>query len=219
MILLVCGVQLPRPARGERVGARGRRRRARNCGAASNVVAWSATLRSAQRPPHPRRFAPRLLPARGEKRTRLLVLAMRLHRSRPRHAVRKPFPRPLSKKMEGGEAPKGASSRAASSDAARATRNERYHPSALRARSPFGAPPRARFGELTPPLSSSRAPWVRRHRVLPASSPIPVQRAPRRPVIVTGRAVPGAARTRVVTPRAGTAPVPLSKVPSRKAPP
>ena len=72
------------------------------------------------------------------------------------------------------------------------------------------------FGELTPQLSSSRASWVRRHRVSPASSPIPVQRAPRRPVIVTGRAVSGAARERVYGPPAGTALAPHPRVPSRR---
>jgi len=34
------------------------------------------------------------------------------------------------------------------------------HLTALRARAPSGAPPRTRFGELTPPLSSSRASWA-----------------------------------------------------------
>ena len=44
--------------------------------------------------------------------------------------------------MEGGEAPKGAYLEAALSSAARATLSECCHSLALRARSPFGAPPR-----------------------------------------------------------------------------
>jgi hypothetical protein len=69
-------------------------------------------------------------------------------------------------------------------------------------RSPPGAPPRARFGESTPLLSSSRASWdvassgVTRN--LPLSA---VRRAPRRPVIDTGRAVSGAAWERGYEPR------------------
>jgi hypothetical protein len=135
------------------------------------------------------------------------------------HAVRKPFPKPHSKKWREAKRRKAPLHRPHQRVRRAPRGNGRYHPSALRARSPFGAPPRARLGELTPPLSSSRASWVRRHRVSPASSPIPVQRAPRRPVIITGRAVSGAARERVYGPPAGTAPVPLPKVPSRKVPP
>jgi hypothetical protein len=40
-----------------------------------------------------------------------------------------------------------------------------------------------------------------RHRVSPASSPVPVQRAPRRPLVDSGRAVSGAARERSYEPR------------------
>jgi hypothetical protein len=167
----------------------------------------------------------------GRPWQRFSFLAMRLRIRVLSSRCKKALPKTSLQKMEGGEAPKGATPQAAPAQTSlrslrkpsavrRAPRgNGRYHPSALRARSPFGAPPRARLGELTPPLSSSRASWVRRHRVSPASSPIPVQRAPRRPVIITGRAVSGAARERVYGPPAGTAPVPLPKVPSRKVPP
>jgi hypothetical protein len=117
---------------------------------------------------------------------------------------------------KGGEAPKGAMSwsRATLSDVAIVKCFGRGS-ARIAARTPSGAPPRARFGESTPRLSSSRASWETsslrdnaslkgktwRHRVSPASSPVPVQRAPRRPVIDTGRAVSGAARERGHKPR------------------
>jgi hypothetical protein len=63
-----------------------------------------------------------------------------------RHAVRKPFPRPLSKKMEGGEAPKGASIHWPHQRVRQRTFSFRPPPFAREGRegvrSPFGAPPR-----------------------------------------------------------------------------
>jgi hypothetical protein len=100
---------------------------------------------------------------------------------------------------KGGEAPKGAMSWSRATLANVAIRWRFRRGSArIAARTPSGAPPRARFGESTPRLSSSRASWETsrlretislkqktwRHRVSPASSPVPVQRAPRRPVDV-----------------------------------
>jgi hypothetical protein len=86
-------------ARGEG-GVRGPLRWARNCGGVCNAVACSATVRIAERPPHPRRGAPRLLPARGEKWTCGPVLAMRLGIRALLHALRKPFQMPPDKRRE-----------------------------------------------------------------------------------------------------------------------
>jgi hypothetical protein len=81
------------------------------------------------------------------------------------------------------------------------------HPAAARcapARSPVGAPPR-RSPRLLPLGSTpGRASW--NYRVQTGGpSPAPVQRAPRRPVVVPAGTMPGAARERFARPRAGTA--------------
>jgi len=62
---------------------------------------------------------------------------------------------------------------------------------------------------VTPGSTSGRASW--NHRVQTGGpSPMPVQRAPRRPVIVPDGTMPEAARERFARPPAGTALAPLS---------
>ena len=160
------GTPSPR-VRGEG-GVRGPLRWAQNCGAQNRGDAPSPSPRSSRGSTSPR--------TRGEVRIKIRSRGACASEVCLSHAQERP------PKMKGGGAPKGAVVEAASADAAARHANECCHSPALRARAPCGAPPRARFGELTPQLSSSRASWVRRHRVSPASSPVPVQRAPRRPV-------------------------------------
>ena len=131
---------------------------------------------------------------------RVIVLAMRLRiRVLQKPRARKPFQVPPLKEGR-RSAGRRILVRAAPSGAAARHAFGCCHPPALRARPPIGAPPRARFGESTPPLSSSRASWVSVMGCHP-TSPVPVQRAPRRPVIDTGRAVSGAAWERGYEPR------------------
>ena len=110
------------------------------------------TLRKERRPRAA--YAPSPL-SRG--RISAIVLATLLcARALPRHC-KKALPSTSQKK--GGGAPVGASL---------------YEPHQIGcgggfsgSRPPIGAPPRARFGESTPLLSSSRASWVQRHGVSP----------------------------------------------------
>jgi len=60
---------------------------------------------------------------------------------------------------------------------------------------------------VTPDSAPGRVSWNRRVQT-GGPSPAPVQRAPRRPVIVPDERGPEAARERLARPRAGTAPAP-----------
>ena len=128
------------PARGEKVGMRGRCRRAR-LGAQNSRATHSPSLRSTS------------LPARGAGEPSVMRL-----RATPPHPS---FARPPNPPKKGGGAPTGAPSVTASSDAAARL--------ALKARSPLGAPPRlspeasARLAQLQAMLPGTRIP-----RALPA---------------------------------------------------
>jgi hypothetical protein len=88
------------------------------------------------------------------------------------------------------------------------------------------------LGDPTPPLSSRYAlPGTRSERTIPMVRktvrlsrgryprlPVPVQRIPRRPVIMPAGRMPGAAPAQVASPRGSAAPAPPSKVPSRRRP-
>ena len=108
--------------------------------------------------------------------------------------------------MKGGGAPKSANSTSRTSGCGARHAVRCCHLTALRARAPSGAPPRTRFGELTPPLSSSRASWDSASsgvtRIFPYPSPASSSQAGRyyRPGGVRSR--PGAG---LRAPPAGTA--------------
>ena len=80
------------------------------------------------------------------------LVATRLRARALLKAARKPS-------RKGGGAPKGANCTGRTSGCGARHAARCCHLTALRARAPSGAPPRTRFGELTPPLSSSRASW------------------------------------------------------------
>jgi hypothetical protein len=82
----------------------------------------------------------------------------------------------------------------------------------LRVRSPVGVPPRL-LGRRT------NASFRLRH-ALPGTRglPIPVQRAPRRPVIVPAGRICRSPRVRIANPPAGTAPAPPSGMPRESVP-
>jgi hypothetical protein len=103
----------------------------------------------------PNRPGVRLCPFCPENdRTAHPVLAMRLRiRALLKATAGKPSPK-------GGGAPKSANCTGRTSGCGARHANECCHSLALRARAPSGAPPRTRFGELTPQLSSSRASWA-----------------------------------------------------------
>ena len=66
--------------------------------------------------------------------------------------------------------------------------------------------------------SRTTFPGTRLGRVFCPPRACPVQRAPRRPVLLPAKWCPGAARVRTANPPAGTALAPLSGLPSGKAP-
>ena len=75
------------------------------------------------------------------------------------------------------------------------------------------------LGDPTPPLSSGYAlPGTQASTGVARLEPVPVQRAPRRPVIVPAGRIPGAARERSANPPAGTAPAPSSGLPPERRP-
>jgi hypothetical protein len=87
-------------------------------------------------------------------------------------------------------------------------------------RSPIGVPPRARCSDRTPQLSSSDALPGAGYAGAGVTRPPPPQcsELPRRPVIVpAGRRCRNRPGAECMAPRAGTAPAPLSGIPSRKA--
>ena len=87
------------------------------------------------------------------------------------------------------------------------------HSPALRARSPFGAPPRRSPGRTHPPLAQLqyRASWDEAATGVTLCRQSPVNRAPRRPVVVPVGRGPRAARAQFARPRAGTALAPPSR--------
>jgi hypothetical protein len=111
-------------------------------------------------------------------------------------------------------------------------RTRNLHPSRLRGRteegarrasggtrSPVGVPPRLllRRPNATAQLRL-RASWDAASTGVTRLAPVPVQRAPRRPVIVPAGRIPGAARERSANPPAGTAPAPSSGLPPEGVP-
>ena len=86
-------------------------------------------------------------------------------------------------------------------------------------RSPVGVPPRLllRRPNATAQLRL-RASWDAAATGVTRLEPVPVQRAPRRPVIVPAGRIPGAARERSANPPAGTAPAPSSGLPPEGVP-
>jgi hypothetical protein len=111
-------------------------------------------------------------------------------------------------------------------------RTRNLHPSRLRGRteegarrasggtrSPVGVPPRLllRRPNATAQLRL-RASWDAASTGVTRLAPVPVQRAPRRPVIVPAGRIPEAARERSANPPAGTAPAPSSGLPPEGVP-
>jgi hypothetical protein len=86
-------------------------------------------------------------------------------------------------------------------------------------RSPVGVPPRLslRRTNATAQLRL-RASWDAALAGVTRLQPVPVQRAPRRPVIVPAGRIPEAARERSANPPAGTAPAPPSGLPPEGVP-
>ena len=86
-------------------------------------------------------------------------------------------------------------------------------------RSPVGVPPRLllRRPNATAQLRL-RASWDAAATGVTRLAPVPVQRAPRRPVIVPAGRIPEAARERSANPSAGTAPAPSSGLPPEGVP-
>jgi hypothetical protein len=195
--------------------------------------ASSAKLRIAERPPHPRSlrshsrsFGSAFFTSRTASEGRLrspraagrgeisdLVLAMQLH---PGFAART--------KATDVSPPNKKGRRSAGRRKSNWPHhtNRCCHPSALRARRASRTIRTVRFGRarlsalhhgarqaVTPDSTSGRASW--NHRVQTGGpSPMPVQRAPRGPVIVPDGTMPEAARERFARPPAGTALAPLS---------
>jgi len=133
-----------------------------------------------------------------------LVLATHLHPSSA-----KPIPSFASKKNKGRRsAEKAQLSREASP-------RDQMSPPARASGAAARPAGRARLSALhhgsrqavTPDSAPGRVSWNRRVRT-GGPSPAPVQRAPRRPVIVPDERGPKAARERFARPRAGTAPAP-----------
>jgi hypothetical protein len=110
---------------------------------------------------------------------------------------------------------------AASADAARPPRHPPPHAGGGKGggRSPVGVPPRLllRRTNATAQLRL-RASWDAALAGVTRLQPVPVQRAPRRPVIVPAGRIPEAARERIANPPAGTAPAPSSGLPPEGVP-
>ena len=172
-------LSLSRPA----IAGRGDRTKCGGRGAGFNDCSDPTTKRRVRSPLH---HAPRGPPpplSRG--RIQAIVLAMRLGTRGLLHALRKPVQH--APNNEGGRSaerrvrflpcPAGPGARHAS---------ECCHPSALRARSPCGAPPRHSPRRTHPDIGSASVPRFLRSGAcgrypLP---PVSVYRAPRRPVVV-----------------------------------
>ena len=98
------------------------------------------------------------------------------HPSLVLHAVRKPFPKPHSKKWREAKRRKAPLHRPHQRVRRAPRGNGRYHPSALRARSPFGAPPRLSPAARKPPAQlQAMLPGTRHQAGVTRLSPVPVQ--------------------------------------------
>src|SRR5581483_1274228 len=124
------------------------------------------------------------------------------------HASRKPSNR-LKKIRKGDGAPKGAYFFAVPcAGTARATHNGYCYPSALRARSPFGAPPRLWPHNRMRGSAQAGFPATCLRRALPAvGCPSPAVHPADR-LLIAGRRDARAARDKVTSPVPGTAPAP-----------